>query len=228
VDLEAVERELCRIPDVRSARIVADEHGDPIEVHVLAAPGKGAKQIVRDVQSVAIASAGLDIDHRIISVVQLESAGRTTIDLRDPPALDPAPEPEEPVEGDSTRIVIERVVESAIGTRATVSVGLRRGDESVVGAGEGMAAARSRWRIVAEATLDGLRRLEPAAEDVAIEVVGIQWLGDRRICAVTLTLVAGRAEELLAGIAPVGDRTEGDSVARAVLDATNRRLALLR
>ena len=72
MEIAEVERELCRIPDVRAARIVANDAGDPVEVHILASTGKGAKQLVRDVQSVAIASGGLDIDHRIISVVQLD------------------------------------------------------------------------------------------------------------------------------------------------------------
>jgi hypothetical protein len=38
---------------------------------VLAQPGKPAEQIVRDVQSVALVEHGLDLDHRIVSVVQL-------------------------------------------------------------------------------------------------------------------------------------------------------------
>lgn len=71
-DVVAVERELCRIPEVRAARIVVDSGGAPVEVHVLAVPGKHAKQIVRDVQSVAMATVGMSIDHRIVSVVQLD------------------------------------------------------------------------------------------------------------------------------------------------------------
>ncbi len=73
-DLADVERELCRIPEVRAARIVADGDGQPVEIHILAVPGKQAKQVVRDVQSVVTAIAGLSIDHRIVSVVQLEDA----------------------------------------------------------------------------------------------------------------------------------------------------------
>src|ERR1700751_3829557 len=75
LEFRSVEEELCRIPDVTAARIVADAAGRPIEVHILASPAKQAKQIVRDVQSVAMASFGLDLDRRIISVVQLESVG---------------------------------------------------------------------------------------------------------------------------------------------------------
>ena len=71
LDLTEVEREICRLPDVTIARIVAEPGGRVREVHVVAHPGKHPKQIARDVQSVALASFGLELDRRIISVVQL-------------------------------------------------------------------------------------------------------------------------------------------------------------
>ena len=70
-DLQAIERELCRLPDVSVARLVADDAGRIIEAHIIATQGKHPKQIVRDVQSVALAEFGLEIDRRVVSVVQL-------------------------------------------------------------------------------------------------------------------------------------------------------------
>src|SRR5438067_995582 len=69
-----IEKELCRLPAVNAARIVADDIGRPKELHILAGPGKSPKQIARDVQSVAMATFGMELDHRIISVVQLDQA----------------------------------------------------------------------------------------------------------------------------------------------------------
>src|SRR3954451_20937777 len=77
LDLTEVEAELCRLPDVTAVRLVADAIGRPVEVHVLAHAGKPAKQIVRDVQSVALASFGYDLDRRIVSVVQLAANGES-------------------------------------------------------------------------------------------------------------------------------------------------------
>src|SRR5947209_17357423 len=71
LDLSAVEREICRLPDVSIARLVAEGDGRVSEVHVVAHPGKHPKQIVRDIQSIALASFGLELDRRIVSVVQL-------------------------------------------------------------------------------------------------------------------------------------------------------------
>ena len=66
-----LERELCRLPEVSAARVVTDTVGRPTEVHILANGAKHAKQVVRDVQSVALASFGIELDRRIVSVVQL-------------------------------------------------------------------------------------------------------------------------------------------------------------
>jgi hypothetical protein len=62
------------IQGVRAASVITRGDGQPTEIHVLAAPGRQPKQLVRDVQSLAMAQFDLDIDHRIVSVVQLEDA----------------------------------------------------------------------------------------------------------------------------------------------------------
>ena len=56
LDLTEVEREICRLPDVSIARIVGEPDGRVTEVHIVAVPGKHPKQIVRDVQSITLAS----------------------------------------------------------------------------------------------------------------------------------------------------------------------------
>src|SRR6478672_8000936 len=69
--LPELEDALRRIQGVKAASVVTGPDAVPTEVHVLAAPGKPAKQVVRDVQSLALARYDIDIDHRIVSVVQM-------------------------------------------------------------------------------------------------------------------------------------------------------------
>ena len=62
--------------DVRSATIVGSPVGHILEVHVGALPGRNPKQIARDVESMIVAKLGMPIDHRKISVAQVdEDAG---------------------------------------------------------------------------------------------------------------------------------------------------------
>lgn len=228
MDLTSVEDALRRIPEVRAARIVADDSGRPVEVHILATTSKAPKQLVRDVQSVAIAAAGVEFDHRIVSVVQLEEDGSDS-----PAAVTTAEHASNGSAPSAVATLVERVVVDNVlvarqGVHAHATVTLRRGDASVIGNADGTIAMTTRHRIVAEACLNALRLLEPLAVNMAVEFVNVQTLGNRRVSTVTVVLVAPPHEELLAGVAPVHGNLDEEAVARAVLDATNRRLTQLR
>ena len=153
LDLTEVEREICRLPDVSIARLVAEPSGRVSEVHVVAHPGKHPKQIARDVQSIALASFGLELDRRIISVVQLggdvldSQIARRRICGRRSSRSPPKPN----------------------GLRSLVRVTLARDDEEAVGFAEGSIATTARHRLVATATVDALRQLEPAAECIDVD-----------------------------------------------------------
>jgi len=237
-DLAVVERELCRIPEVRAARIVADDEGNPVEVHVLAAPGKTPKQVVRDVQSVALAANGLDLDHRIVSVVQLDDTNGTApvpAADQDGDGLPDQPAPDRPLRERASadrqpgeRTVLETVLVRRRGVRASAEVVLRLGTASASGEAEGSAASVATHRLVADATLDALRGLEPAAGRAAVETAVVVHLGDRDVALATLVLLVPPNEEVVCGAAPVRAAGPDEALARAVLDAANRRLPALR
>jgi hypothetical protein len=69
-----LEEALQRIQGVTAVSVITLADGQPTEIHVLGSPERHAKQIVRDVQSLAMAQFGIELDHRIVSVVQLEGA----------------------------------------------------------------------------------------------------------------------------------------------------------
>src|SRR5712692_8917398 len=68
--IELFERAIASLPEVRAVRVVATASGRITEVHLIAEGRKSPKQLVRDVQTLAQAEFGLDIDHRVVSVVQ--------------------------------------------------------------------------------------------------------------------------------------------------------------
>ncbi|MFA5885596.1 MAG: hypothetical protein WDA60_17225 [Acidimicrobiia bacterium] len=209
-DLTEVETELCRLPEVTAVRIVADQAGRPIEVHVLAHAGKPAKQIVRDVQSVALASFGIDLDRRIVSVVQLSANGTSTAADSDTSEATTRP-----------RIVTVQAQSSGFRTAVQVTLGTR--DDERTGFAEGSIAASTRPRLLAEATLDALRQLEPAAECLDVATADVTRAGAHDVVVVLLVSVDPPHERHLSGSAIVYQLVD-DAVVRAVLDATNRRL----
>ena len=219
-----LERELCRLAEVSAARIVTDRVGRPTEVHILAQGAKHPKQVVRDIQSVALASFGIELDRRIVSVVQLggEAGGSRSggVASVSPEAL------ENPVRL-SDRTTLRHVAAEANGLRSLVRVTLVNQDREAIGFAEGSVASSARHRLVAAATIDALRQLLPAAECCDVDTAQILRVGTEDVAVVTVAFVLTSAEHLLSGSAVVRRRDESAAIARAVLDATNRRLAIV-
>jgi hypothetical protein len=209
VDMDAVEAEILRLPDVAAVRVVTDDLSRPVEVHVLAHTGKHAKQVVRDVQSVALASFNLEIDRRIVSVVQLAPNGEsdTTSASRARP-----------------RVRVLGIQASTVDLRTSIRVTLEA-DEQATGYAEGAAAPTIRPRLVAVATLDALRQLEDAANTFDVVGAEITRIGTQDVALVTLVAVEMPLERHLSGSAIV-HHSPDDAIVRAVLDAANRRLSL--
>jgi len=208
LDVQAIESEIARLPEIVACRIVADPLGRPLEVHALAHPGKHPKQVVRDIQSVALASFGLEIDRRIVSVVQL---GPTS-----------AGDPDVPVP--LSRIAVGAIQSQLEGRRATIRVGLASGGIEATGFAEGSIAAAIRLRLVATATLDALRQLHSWAEAVDVEDASVDVVGSQEVVVVSLIHVDPPNEFQLVGTALARQAPDVATV-RAVLDAVNRRIS---
>ncbi len=219
VDTDDLEREICRIGEVTAARVVVEADGHISEVHILSLPHKHAKQIVRDVQSVAMATFGIDLDRRIVSVVQLDAVASSSLSGPDDLDLDAL---------DQSRINVDGVTADRNGLQCTARVILSRGDQRATGTAEGLVATSSVLRLVAQATIAALRHLEPAAMRSDVETATIIRLGDRSIAITSVVVVVPPYEEVISGSAVVRPSGEFDAIARSVLDATNRRLVQLR
>jgi hypothetical protein len=110
---------------------------------------------------------------------------------------------------------------------ATAEVALRRGEASVRASAEGSSAAAVTLRLVAEATLEALRDVVPAAGHAAVETATVVRAGEHEVALAVLVLVVPPNEEVVAGSAPVRAGGVHEAMARAVLDAGNRRLTAL-
>ena len=65
--------------------------------------------------------------------------------------------------------------------------------------------------------------LDPAAECIDVDHAQILRVGAHDIAVVTVVFVLPPSEQLVSGSAIVRPQQEADAIARAVLDATNRR-----
>ena len=217
-DVRELEAELCRLTEVKAARVVADGSGSLIEVHIVATPEKHAKQLVRDVQTIALANYGIDVDRRIVSIVQLDE--RSPLFDAPPPKLEVVANPE-------PRLRVSKVTVEASEDDTQVHVTVERGEAEGTGSSVGPPVASLLPRLAADAALAAIRDLEPVNAPLAVEMANLTDLGARRIANVAIVCAAFAGDEVLTGSAVVRS-DDASAIARAVLDALNRRLPALR
>jgi hypothetical protein len=212
VALVGFEKELSKITGVRSVRVVGGAR--PSEIHVVAGRSRSPKQIVRDVQSLAVAGFGVSIDHRIVSVVQ--------IDEETLPAPDSSQRPRLPAPG---RPVIESVRTSAEDGHRSVRVvlgwpeGTRTEGDAIAGTSRELQA-----RAAMEATVDALApALQAHSLRVEVEHAFLQPMGRDEAIVVKATIYEGDDVTPVTGAVLVEDEVAGAGV-RALLHAVNRKL----
>lgn len=228
--LVKLEEDLKRVTGIRQARVVGVE--TPSEIHIVASPGRSAKQLVRDVQSLASAGFGLEIDHRIVSIVQLgdgevdpgllnaagKPGGTGAQEVVPKPALGPS-------EGSSARPQLETVVLTSKGDTGWVKVTLKwPSGRTTEGAGPATATRESRARGAANALQQALEPvLNERGAHLDIHQILLQSVG-----ANDSVLVQGYFSERGAPTPIVGSAIVTDDVAtaavHALLQAINRKI----
>lgn len=208
---------LRRIPGILRVRVVTTADGRPIEIHAITDMSKAPKDFVRDVQAVAMADYDLDIDYRIVSIVQMAPE---SVEVGDPT---PAADSHEVIAAPETRPALTSISVSRAGGDAVVHVSLGIGEAVFTGQCAGPSAQIHRARIVAQATLAALDELLGIA--ATIESSQVLEVGLREVAITTLTVqIPKLGEQVLCGSALVRGDAE-DAVARSVLAAVNRRLS---
>ena len=228
------------LPEIEGVRVRA-EGEDIREIHVLTRSGRSPKKLVRDIQTVLSAGLGLQIDHRVVSIVRSPSAPAATpapeseSDLADGPSAGPArvvssgPELAEVTELPvrDPRIRFESVNLFVSGPRTQAQVELQWRGSPRVGSASGWSSRDESHRLVAEATAAAVQ--EMVDDPVALGVTNVELVdaGKARVALVSLTLLAHRQEKLLTGSCVIEQDTP-QAVVLATLAALNRVVGGLR
>ncbi|UCE17120.1 MAG: hypothetical protein JSV84_09440 [Gemmatimonadota bacterium] len=193
---------ICQLQGVLSAHVSFNGQEELEEIHVLANRGRSPKQIVRDIESILVTQRGLRVDHKKISVAQIE--GEST-------ALK-----------DGSRIKFVSVGVSVPGLESKVEVELTKDNVPSLGVAEGPGSELNQLRLVVEATLKAIRNFLDSDHTFVFE--SIKSIGEERnIIIVTITALTPRDERKLIGCAfSEGDRNK--TAVFATLDALNRYL----
>lgn len=204
MDRTELEGGLKKIPGVSGIKIVGEDQ--PTEIHVIATRDRTPKQLVRDIQSLAAAGFGLDIDHRIVSIVQMEDATAGS-------------------NGRAPRILLERIEVTKGAGSDWVKVVLRHpSGEATEGSctGSGSRVARGKSAVIA-----ALRALDPLlasrGASVDLEHLSIQHADVETNVLLRVVFYEGGIGLSLVGTAAIEDDVASASI-KALLQALNRKV----
>ena len=215
--IEKAEALLNSLKGVLSARIVARPGGVIEEIHLLTEGDVPAKQWVRNVESALLASFGLKIDHRKVSVAQTDDDKGTAVKAF------------ERLGGrgrEGRLLFVTHRVDSERGHRVRIGVTVEWGGEKFEGEASGADLPRARLDTMAAATLHAIEKAIVALRGegkVALSVDGVKMVEafDGQFVLVAIHAIYGRSITALAGAAAVED-TADRAVILGTLQAADR------
>lgn len=203
------ERVICQIRGVLGARLVTEPDGSIGEIHIMAVSGRNPKQIVRDVETAILVQLGVAIDHKKISIVQVEL----------PELPSEVAEERLPYRPDSRlRLVSINFFTRDLEAEATVEVEAGIGGTIYQGHAFGPNAPGYNLRLVAAATVNALEKCCGSNRSIALEDLVWIEVAHRRAAVCAVILVTPRGSECLVGAA-LSDGDDREAAARAVLKA---------
>ncbi len=208
VGAEQLEQAIRLIRGIISTRVVMDQEGRISEVHVLASRHRNAKQIVRDVEAVCMAQFAMPVDHRRVSVAQIEeeNAGQASF---------------------LARLRLQSVTIGSSCGILEVRVTLKSEDQVYEGKVSGPITATNRMRLVAAATINAVENYLRGTCNFILDDVVLFEIGQFEGVLVGLTLVTPFSEEGLVGSSMLRPDSGESAAVLAVLNAINRRVSLI-
>ncbi|MDY6827619.1 MAG: hypothetical protein SVV67_10760 [Bacillota bacterium] len=200
-----IENIISQIQGVVSGRLVCEDD-KIVEIHVLADSSRSPKQVVRDIESAVLIKMGIELDHKQISVAQLE------------PGVAPPP-------SNGVRLLLKSINYKTENSQASVTVAISSDDAQFSKTAIGQNNRQNRLRLTASATLLAIEQYLKVENILFVGDIQITTLYGCELVVVAVCLHLDNREEILLGTAlNRGDDLE--SAVRASLDAINRRLSV--
>ena len=200
------ERLIRKINDIVSAKIVTSSEGKISEIHVVSKSNRNPKQIVRDIESALIASVGAAIDHKKISIAQINDEEDTVCE---------------------PRLKVDTINIKKFANNNEISVTLiDHSGKTFEGHALGMGSLQSQIKTTAIATLEAIQKYLKDKFILALDDVVLFQISGKEAISVLICIVVDGMEEHLLGSALIKQGHVEASVS-AVLNSINRRLVLL-
>ncbi len=223
--LSLIEKLLCNLPGVVSARIRSAPDGTISEIHALTTSDRQPKQTVRDVESALLSGFNIKIDHKKISVAQIkgpaEAFGREILEEPEGEKVKPAGRIYPEARPRLKLLKVEMMGISDVKSRAEVTLDYE--GNIFKGTAEDASTVDSKLRMSSRATLSALEDFLDGDYALTLESLKVIGEGFESIVVVTVGLRSSESSRGYVGACFLGeDRYR--SAAAASLDSLNRLL----
>jgi hypothetical protein len=204
MNIREIEKLLGQVDSVISSKIVVDNQDNIEEIHILSTKERSPKQLSRDIQSVLISRFGIDIDHKKISIAQID---------------------EKSLEDKDFRLKLKSIEFTTFGIKANVKVTLGRNGKSFEGSTTGPNTTYNFNKLLSLATLRAVEKFLDIEDNFILDDIKIIELAGREVVVTSITFVTEYGEQMFTGSAFI-NKDKKEAVVKATLDAINRKIIL--
>lgn len=200
MNIEIIEKTIEKLDSVISCKIVLGENDNIDEIHIVSNGNSSVKQLLRDVQSILIATYNIQIDHKKISIATIQ---------------------DESLKKGECRLKIVSVSHEKNGQRATVKVTLDNYKDIFESSIMGINTSRNIDRMLVDATLKTVEDAYGYEDTFILEDIKTLGVSVEQVVIVVIMGIHNGREQRFCGSSLVGSDYK-ESVVKASLDAINR------
>ncbi len=202
-----------QVSGVIESKITVDKDNFIQEIYVLADKTRSAKQIVRDIETATAVEFDSQLDHRKISVVQLNNDYLADTKKEKP------------------RLVFKNITTEFYSKFCRIVVELedKENKRTFSAKAEGANSKSNQLKLVAKAVLEVIKKIyDPGCDYYALDLedAAVVSFSYRDIALSSVSMVKNNGEETLIGSCVVNADNK-TAVAKATLDAVNRRISYI-
>lgn len=200
MNIEIIERTIEKLDSIVSCKIISGDNNIFDEIHIVSNGSRSAKQLVRDIQSVLIATYNIQIDHKKISIAEIQDNSLKKADCR---------------------LKIMSVSHDNSGQKAMVKVVLDNHRNIFENSRIGVNTSRNIDRMLVDVTLKTVEDAYGYEEVFILEDIKTINISTDKVVIVVIACLDGGYEEKLCGSCLVKNDYK-EAVVKATLDALNR------
>lgn len=203
MNIGIIEETIEKLDSVISCKMVLGENENIDEIHIVSNGSRSVKQLLRDIQSILIATYNIQIDHKKISIATIQ---------------------DESLKKSECRLKIVSVSHEKNGQRATVKVTLDNHKDVFESSIMGVNTSRNIDRMIVDATLKTVEDAFGYEDTFILEDIKTVTVSVEQVVIVVIMGIHNGREQRFCGSSLVRSDYK-ESVVKASLDAINRYLS---